>query len=183
MRDGGGNARGEPPEMVMAGNLKRRLALVGDVAVVRDERTGAVVTSNQAAGFSLGVLRLWGNISQEQFEAGESWARLMHRHASLQGFEVKRNPGSPQFVSVGGISTAPEPDAKEVERVRNLVAECREEMVTLARTYSVARYKPGHSILEVVYGVCLENRPPHALGERDMGNLRVGLNALAKVLR
>ena len=41
----------------------------------------------------------------------------------------------------------------------------------------------GLAVRDIVYAVCIDNRNINSLSATDFGNLRIGLNALVKVLR
>jgi hypothetical protein len=41
----------------------------------------------------------------------------------------------------------------------------------------------GLAVRDIVYAVCIDNRNFNSLSATDFGNLRIGLNALVKVLR
>lgn len=184
MRSPSGKSLGESPEEAMGTALRKRVMDVGlENAVVRDQRSGAIVASNALSGFTLGRLFQEGAISREQYEAGEEWAKLIHRHAAIMGYEVKRSPKSASYIMIGGQSCAPDPDAETIARVREKFRRSYDALMDVCRVYTIKGYKPGWNIADTVYRVCVENVSTRALGAREYGNLRVGLNALGKVLR
>ena len=192
IRDGSGIPRGELPEIVMGPALAKRAKIIGfEQAVVRDQRTNAIVASNALAGHTLGILLLrYRNdktdpsaIDEDQYLAGSAWSGLIHRNAQIQGYEVKRNPGSPSFTMVGGgRSVSPDADPEIVQRVTRQITECFQALRDVAQTYEIGRYRPGTAIGQICYAVCVENLNPCHMTPRDYGNLRVGLNALGRVL-
>lgn len=139
---------------------------------------------NSLAGFTLGRLRLRGQadagdpggISDAQFQAGEAWARIVHRHGQIMGYEVRRNVKSPGFEMVGGASLAPDASDEEVGRVRDRFKCCYDALMAVCRDH-------GMRVATVTWGVCLENWPAADLSHADHGALRLGLNALAKILK
>lgn len=125
-------------------------------------------------GYTLGRLKRAGKVSDVQFRAGEAWARLCHRHAAIMGYELKP-PKSPAAFGIVGRSLENEPDEAVVKEVRNLFADCYNALMAVCRDH-------GLSVREVTYAVCIAGVPLHVLVEKDFGDLRLGLNALAKVL-
>lgn len=177
LRDAKGKSRGEPeivhPESIAV--RERELSNAGLSLRGQD-------ALNQLAGFTLGCLLLRaradrrdpGSISQEQYDAGDSWQNLCHRHASIMGY--KSTVKSPSFIMVaGGQSVAAEPDEDEISRVREKWTKAYNALMLACRDHGIR-------VRDVTYGVCVENWPVSRLRNRDYGLLRIGLNALAKVL-
>lgn len=138
--------------------------------------------SDALAGFTLGILHLrWqsnkddpGGISAEQFNAGQAWTRLVHRHAMLMGYSL--NIRTPSFIMVGGgITCLADPDETEILGVRRKWSDCYNALMAAARDH-------GLRVPVVTYGVCVENWPVRDLSRDAFGMLRIGLNALRKVL-
>ena len=138
--------------------------------------------SDALAGFTLGVLHLrWqankddpGGISHEQFNAGQAWNRLAHRHAAIMGYNL--NIRTPSFIMVGGgTSCLAEPDAQEIIGVRRKWSDSYNALMSACRDH-------GLRVSIVTYGVCIENWPVGALSYEDLGLLRIGLNAIGKVV-
>jgi hypothetical protein len=135
------------------------------------------------AGFTLGRLRLRrrdnqdhpGGISEDQFLAGQQWCRIVHQHAAIMGYKL--NVGSPGFVLIGGQDCAPEPTDRQIARIKDEFTNCYNALIALCRIQD-----NGIRLRDVVYGVCVENWTLDRLDGSDFGRLRVGLNALAKVL-
>lgn len=138
--------------------------------------------SDALAGFTLGVLHLRyqadrndpGGISPEQFNAAQAWTRIVHRHAAIMGYTLSVR--TPSFIMVGGgITCLAEPDEKEITGVRRQWSDCYNALMSAARDH-------GLRVSIVTYGVCIENWPAGALSGEDLGLLRIGLNALGKVV-
>jgi hypothetical protein len=115
-----------------------------------------------------------GGISPEQFNAGQAWTRLVHRHAAIMGYSL--NIRTPSFIMVGGGATClAEPEQKEIVAVRRQWFDCYNTLMGAARDH-------GLRVSIVTYGVCVENWPVGALSREDFGMLRIGLNALGKMV-
>lgn len=179
LRDSSGKSRGEKeivhPESIAVRErelLKMGLSLKGQDAL------------NQLAGFTLGCLLLRGRanksdpggISQVQYDAGDAWQKLCHRHAAIMGYEVKPSPKSPSFMMVGGSGSIPEFDQEEVDRVKERWTKCYNALAAAAKEHG------GWNLMNVVFGVCVQNWPASQIRHKDYGMLRIGLNALAKVM-
>jgi hypothetical protein len=161
----------------------RKAEIVAVALAYRAREVGAKDASDPLAGFTLGrlLLRRRANesdpsgISRDQHEAGEQWADLVRRHAAIMGYALGR-PRSPSLTLVGsGASCAAEPDEAEILAVRRKWSDCYNALMEACRIHGLA-------VRDVTYAVCVENRPIATLREADFGRLRVGLNALHRVL-
>lgn len=168
-----GRSRGEAPHIVRAVVLAQRLREVAPEHA-----------DNPLAGFALGRLRLRcqphgpqdpGSISQEQFDAGERYAAIARWHASIMGYS-NGTARSAQLEIGGGTSCAPEPDEEVILQVRRTFSDCYRALMDAGR--AIGR---GVEVALITYDICLDRRRAESLGEEDMGNLKVGLNALAHV--
>ena len=178
VRDGRGKSRGEGPQDIIAEALAyRKRDLLRD-GVKPEHALDAL------AGFTLGRLLLRhradpsdpGSIDQDQYNAGEAWARLVRRHAAIMGYTLSP-PKSPSFVMVAsGLSCEAEPSQSEVFAVRRRFSDCYSALMEACRMHGLA-------VRDITYAVCLDNRPVESLTREDYGNLRVGLNALKTVIR
>jgi hypothetical protein len=179
IRDGHGKSRGEPevvhPETVAV--RLRELHRDGVPARGRQEALDAL------AGFTLGRLLLRnradpgdpGSINEQQYNAGQEWGKLVRRHAAIMGYALG-SPKSPSFVLVGaGLSCVEEPDEQEVVAVRRRWSDCYRALMDVCKTHGLA-------VRDITYAVCIENRSIEFLTPADYGNLRVGLNTLARAL-
>jgi hypothetical protein len=75
----------------------------------------------------------------------------------------------------GGMTCIAEPDEREIVGVRRKWSDCYNALMVAARDH-------GLRVAIVTYGVCVENWPVGALSHEDLGHLRVGLNAIGKVV-
>ena len=147
-----------------------------------DARFAGKHANDALAGFTLGLLHLrWqhnkddpGGISQEQFNAGQAWTRIVYRHAAVMGYSLTIR--TPSFIMVGGgTSCAAEPEEDEIIAVRRKWSDCYNALMSAGRDH-------GLRVSIVTYGVCGENWPAGALSREDLGDLRLGLNAIGKVV-
>jgi hypothetical protein len=180
IRDSRGKSRGEPtgihPETIAV-----RLRELRRERVPVNDKQGAL---DALAGFTLGRLLLRnradpgdpGSVNEQQYNAGQEWAKLVRRHAVIMGYALG-TAKSPSFVTVGsGHSCAEEPDEADIISVRRQWSDCYRALMDVCRTHGLA-------VRDIVYAVCIDNRNINSLSATDFGNLRIGLNALAKVLR
>src|SRR5262249_25442897 len=113
---------------------------------------------------------------EQQYNAGQEWAKLVRCHAVIMGYALG-TPKSPSFVQVGaGHSCTEEPDEADIISVRRQWSDCYRVLMDVCRTHGLA-------VRDIVYAVCIDNRNINSLSATDFGNLRIGLNSLAKVLR
>jgi hypothetical protein len=180
IRDAGGKSRGEPDGVHPETIAVRLRELRRDGVPVRDCQ-GAL---DALAGFTLGRLLLRnradpgdpGSVNEQQYDAGQEWAKLVRRHAAIMGYGLGP-PQSPSFVMAGsGPSCAAEPGAAEIMAVRRQWSDCYRALMDVCRTHGLA-------VRDIVYAVCVENRNINSLSPRDFGNLRIGLNALVRILQ
>lgn len=178
-RDASGKSRGEPatisPETLAV--RARELRKAGFAAGFAGK-----YASDALAGFTLGVLHLrWqankddpGGISREQFNTAQAWTRLVHRHAAVMGYTLTIR--TPSFIMVGGgTSCMAEPDEREIIAVRRQWSDCYNALMSACRDHGIR-------VSIVTYGVCIENWPIGTLSHEDLGRLRIGLNAIGKVV-
>ena len=117
-----------------------------------------------------------GSINEQQYNAGQEWAKLVRRHAMIMGYALG-TPKSPSFVLIGaGLSCTEGPDEAEIIAVRRQWSDCYRALMDVCRTHGLA-------VRDIVYAVCIDNRNINSISATDFGNLRIGLNALVKVLR
>jgi hypothetical protein len=112
-------------------------------------------------------------ISQEQYDAAEQWQKVVHRHAAIMGYKL--NIRTPSFEIVGGSSCVAEPDEAEVRAVRARWTRCHDALTSAAREHSPRVY-------EVTSGIVLQDWPMSRVTQGEIGNLRLGLNAIGKVI-
>lgn len=182
IRDASGKSRGEPVGIDPAVVAARARDLAQDGIAAAHAR-------DPLAGFTLGRLRLIGmaaersgepdmrGITNAQCTAGEAWARLARRHAAIMGYALG-SPKSASFVMVNfGLSCEEEPDEKEVTRIRRKWSDCYRALMDAGTANGT-----GTKVALVTWDVCVNNVPVHTLRTTDFGNLRLGLNALARVV-
>ena len=179
IRDTGGKSRGEP-QIVHPETIAVRLRELRRCGVPVRDRHAAL---DALAGFTLGRLLLRhradvsdpGSINEQQYDAGREWAKLVYRHAVVMGYSLG-SPKSPSFILVGaGLSCAQEPNEQEIIVVRRRWSDCYRALMETCKTHGLA-------VRDITYAVCIENRGIDLLQPADYGNLRIGLNALARVL-
>jgi hypothetical protein len=180
IRDARGKSRGEPTGIHPETIAVRLRELRREGIPVRD-RQGAL---DALAGFTLGRLLLRhradpgdpGSVNEQQYNGGQEWTKLARRHAAIMGYALG-TPKSPSFVMVGsGLSCAEEPGEAEITAVRRQWSDCYRALMEVCQTHGLA-------VRDIVYAVCIDNRNINSLSATDFGNLRIGLNALVKVLR
>lgn len=135
------------------------------------------------SGFTLGKLYLRyradktdpGGISEDQYRAGDRFTRIWHRYSRIV-LDTKRQ-SSPGFVMVsGGGGSTPEADPQDI-------ADAREDFRTVYDALAKRSKIDGYRVMEVVYGVCVDNWRADQLGPEDYGILREALNMLGKELQ
>jgi len=176
LRDASGKSRGEPPYLVRAVALAQRLRAVAPAHV-----------DNPLAGHALGRLRLRHqphgpqdprSISQEQFEAGERYAVIATHHATIMGYATGSPRSAPLEVAASGPACREEPEEAVVLRVRRRFADCYRALMDAGRGIG-----QGAKVALVTYDICLDRRAMESLTAAELGNLKVGLNALARLFR
>jgi hypothetical protein len=176
IRDRNGKSRGEALRVDPAVLAVRARHLIAD-GISGDHASDAL------AGYTLGRLLLRfrtdntdpSGISQAQFDAGDTWCKIVHRHAAIMGYKLRLQ--SPGFSLVpGGQDCGPPPTEDDIIRIRRQFSDCYNFMASAAKDH-------GRRVIDVTYGVCVENWPMNALYERDYGDLKIGLNTLGKALR
>jgi len=144
---------------------------------------------DRLSGFTLGRLLLRyrqdksnpGGISETQFEAGETWNKIVHRHARIHGYNLSVKTPSFIMVSFGKGGGAPDNDD---EYIREQWQACYNAIVKIcAEQGSLA-------VRDILYGVVIEDWPISRLTgstqrdtDKNYGDLREGLNALVRALR
>lgn len=146
---------------------------------------------DQLAGFTLGILLLRGRqdrgnpggITQQQYDAGDRWSGIVRRHANIMGYDLKQGQSvkSPSFSMVGGgRDTGPDANDEQIAAVRDQFRFTYDAIMGLRDAYGSPA---AIQVRNILYGVCIENKPAIELSEVDYGNLRLGLNTLARALR
>src|SRR5262249_43824385 len=127
-RDAKGRSRGEP-DVIHAETLAVRARELRNAGF--EPAFAGRHASDALAGFTLGVLHLrWqankddpGGISDRQFNSGQAWSRLVHRHAAIMGYSLTIR--TPSFIMVGGgVTCLAEPDEREIIGTRRKWSDC-----------------------------------------------------------
>lgn len=202
LRDQKGKSRGLPqaihPETLA--RRERELAEDGIVLTFTKMENGRSVDKRTAedrlSGFTLGKLLLRGRadpkdpsgISQAQFDAGEKWLGVLVRHSAIMGYELKANVASPAFVSVSSgdwlyrknynETMSPEEEIEEADKIESV----KKKFKATYKKLMEACVTDGIRVRDVTYGVVVEDWPMRQLQGLDYGVLRIGLNAIGKVL-
>lgn len=143
------------------------------------------LASNQLSGFTLGRLLLLRrasdkqpdpmSISEEQYNTGNRWCRIIYNHARIMGYKL--SVPSPSMEIGGGLSCSDEPSEDEVAHIRGLFR------VTYGALMAVCRAEGSLRPRDVTYGVCVENWPIKIISREDVGKLRISLNEMGREIR
>lgn len=181
-----GRSRGEAVESIIATALLPRLksGISYEESIVRDLRTGKILGSNQDAGHILGRLRMLGakdpgGISENQFNAGWEYAQVVMRYRTMIGLPSE-SPKAMDLSGNAGRTLASDPDEKIISQARRKYNLCFEVL-------NMAGHEThqGNRVTKITNDVCMD-RIGYQVLKQDLaalGNLRAGLNALARVLR
>jgi len=185
IRDESGKSRGERFDPTPFMMQPHRRAFIG----IKDDQDRDIAAT-ELVGFPLA--RLYSNrlISRDQFEAGEHYARLVHSYASIMGIPVG-SPRSGALLSMqgGGFYRWEGEDGagdneeaqKRVQRIRSDYNDCHDTLYTLG-----VEHKSGRKILIVMREICVAELDEREMwgksGEAKLGDLRLGLNAVHKIL-
>lgn len=169
VRDRNGKSRGEIVDLSVVLNQPHRRDAKGDVR------------KSELLGYPLGRLRFSNEVSEIQLRAGNEWAIMVRSYAGMMGVPL----GSPRSGSALNDSGKPgyafalydaRADAEEYQKrcttLRERYDGCFETLGEVGR--SLGR---GHAVLGAMRRVCIEERYPN---DRELGDLRIGLNAIAK---
>lgn len=128
------------------------------------------------AGTSLGRLRLradqgYDGISDAQYRAGEVFTSTHRRHAQLSGF---RRP-SPASGNLNGHSGPGMGDVAETYpgETRDIAKRLSDFIEAMAHD---------RAAFEAVWAVCVNDHPEKSMTAENVGALRVGLNAIARLI-
>lgn len=171
IRDSNGKSRGEIVDFSVVMNQPHRRDAKGDAR------------KSELLGYPLGRLRTSGEVSENQLRAGNEWAEMVRSYAGMMGVPI----GSPRSGSLLSDATRPayafsgdeaRADAEEYEKrcasLRGRYDACFETLGDVGRSFGRS-----HAILAAMRRVCIEERYPNDI---ELGDLRIGLNAIAKEL-
>jgi hypothetical protein len=172
----------------MAGNRSPRDSVADILSVVKAQRVKLGIPAEKATdyrhGYTLGRLHWQGDITDEQFNAGEKYLSCVVINAKLHGIPCP-HPRAVDLLAVGmGLSCEREPDQEWIDAQLRRVRDCRRALLDCGKELLL-----GSAINRVVYGVVVENWPLYVLERGDFApnkgntlqNLRCGLNALESV--
>ncbi len=166
--------REETEREAMATALSARQRHYGiTVKQARDERLGS----------SLGRLNMQSLVSEPQYDAGTKFGRLHQAHHAIMGLPSP-NPSSVTAIMiaaglVAGVTTT-EAEEDTIENLRKRYDAVTDALDQCDRDHRMAR---GRKPSLLVYRVVCADEDATLWPECDLGNLRVGLNCLARVFR
>ena len=152
-RDHRGKSRGERSQDLMADALAYRRRDLLRAGISPEHALDAL------SGFTLGRLLLRhradssdpGSINEAQFNAGETWAKLVRRHAAVMGYALG-TPKSPSFVmAASGLSCLAGPAETEISSVRRHFANCYGALMDACKMH-------GLGVRDITYAVCVDDR-------------------------
>jgi hypothetical protein len=157
-----------------------REAEVIELAVSRRAReVGEQDAKDPMAGYALGRLCLAGKrkdphgISVAQHDAGLHWARVVSRYASVKGIALPLTRSGGFEMVARGMSCGEQPSAEQITVALRAYNDAYAEL----RFLDPLNGAP----IKVCRDVCIQDRHEHTLSPDDLGNLRCGLNVLAKL--
>jgi len=146
---------------------------------------------NENYGYPIGRLRLIGiaaekrkddaeqsgGISERQFLAAATYAKIVHREAGIMGIPMPW-PKAMDPTGIGGQSLRKHPDEHTVMDARREFRNCRSQLLWAGSEIGV-----GSRVNQITYAVVIEQVDEGGLTADQLGLLRVGLNALAKLFK
>jgi hypothetical protein len=153
-----------------------------DFSVVLNQphRRGFSDKRSELLGYPLGRLRAESQISEIQLRAGNEWALMVRSYAGMMGVPFG-SPRSGSLLSDSGnpgylfASDGAGLDQEEYQtRLKGRYNGCFERLNEVGRVLGRS-----HAVVVSVRRVCIEERYPNDI---ELGDLRIGLNALAKEL-
>ena len=152
----------------------------------RDARSEGDPLADPLNGFTLGLLRQRQKASREdptgitqpQYDAGEKWANLCRQHAAIMGYTLGSVRSPSLSLSPPGQSCLREPDEAVILEIRRRWSDCYRALMDTG-----VALRRGVKIALTCWDVCINNRNIRHMSASDFGDLRAGLNALAKVLK
>jgi hypothetical protein len=195
IRDYAGRSRGEPEDSIRSVALAYRAREMQEAGLGhylarkghqrRGERASGHPLADPLNGSTLGLLRQRNKasrddpsgINQLQFEAGEKWAALCRRHAQIMGYPIGTTRSTP-LEMIGGRSCVPDADDEAALDIRRRWSDCYRALMDAG-----VSLRRGVHVALICWDVCVNNRNIRHMGAQDFGDLRAGLNALARVMR
>ncbi len=153
------------------------------VVFSQPHRAGAKDPNSSLLGYPLGRLCLSRQISEFHHRVGNEWGILVRAYAASIGARIGSPKSGSALSDAGKVAHAFSADAgthgaEEYERrcvrLRTRYNACFERLIELGRVMGT-----GRQIIIAVRRVCIEEQYP---SEEELGDLRIGLNALAAEL-
>lgn len=174
VRDAKGKSRGE----------------ILDLSVIYNQphRRGQRNPKSELLGYPLGRLRHEGLIDEAQLQAGNAWASMVRAYSRMIGLRI----GSPKSGSLtdavatgfyvwegDGPEVEPEEQERRRKRLRGKYDLCHDRLHEVGRTLGPGIGQSA-ALLKALRKVAIEERYPE---DAELGNLRVALNTVGRVLR
>ncbi len=163
---------------------KEREADIVAVAVAQPHRRFAKAPRASHLGYPLGRLHYMGLIDREQHEAGQRWCALVRRYAAMKGLRL----GLPQTPLLGMAhegggyrweAASGGDDARRVRSVEKDYDDCVAALLDVGRAT-----RRGRAAMIACKRVCVLEEDENFLWHGGaLGDLRLGLNALGRILR
>ena len=152
-------------------------------------------------GFTLGQLRLIGlrneskalevehdhrGITERQFNIGQSWALLCVRHAKVMGYSLGVLKSPPLMKVSPGEDCSPEPSEKHIMDLRQKWRDCYRILIDVGVSFVQGGAKMklnGTEVAMACWDICVANKPLDRIRESEFGYLKLGLNALGRVVK
>ncbi len=165
----------EPSHVIRSVVMAQRIRMVGEGDA-----------ADPLAGFCLGRLALAGrnsptdplSISHAQYEAGDRYASIALKHASVQGYQTGSPRAATFDLAAGGTSCRAERDEAEILDVRRQWSDVYRTLMDVGTSL-----RRGPYVAIATYDICLDRIAYEALDEGKVGDLRIGLNALCRIWR
>lgn len=169
----GKRKRSETENEVMATAIEARKRHFGLTAKqARDERLGT----------ALGRLAFYGLVSEVQYQAGVTFGDLYRHHNTTIGLPMP-SPSSVSglLINEGIFGSSPsEPVLEVIEKIKRRFLEATDALNACDREQ---RLSNGRRPTLLVYRLICNDEDGRHWGVDDIGNLRVALNALARLFR
>ena len=180
-RDDSGKSRGEVFDPSVIFNQPHRR--VTTLALVADDKDP--VQYMNEAGHPLGRLRTAGLITKTQSRAGSAFAAVMRSYARQQGIRIgsPKTGGMSEFIATGFYqweteSPDREDDPEEAARRRERVSSTYDRLHVAMGDFG---YQQARRVMMILKDVCILECDG-SLNDDTLGDLRLGLNAVHRVL-
>ena len=164
-RSATGKSRGASADDIMA------------VVLAQPHRRFADTPRDTRLGYPLGRLCVAGYITEKQHDAGQRWATIVRRYAALMGFRLDTPATATMELVSTGPSCAAEPDEKVLMALRRDYNDAHAALELVGRDT-----RTGKGPLKMCRLICVQETDEAILWPHRIGDLRIGLNALARVL-